>query len=181
MSGLASDGEDEFKPFRYRRIRRIVCKRCSPDRISMECDCGFFERTCVICRHLLKLLKVVLVSWGFDTQQWHRSLLKKFYNDVLLTSKNVGGSKKFHCQQYRSMLLNNGCERRQPAPREYLPKDCLWRMAATMMTTALAMTHQKTVCPTRGSGVHQTEGSALKKNAKPSFRQLCLCASETLF
>ena len=94
MSGLASDGEDEFKPFRYRRIRRIVCKRCSPDRISMECDCGFFERTCVICRHLLKLLKVVLGSWGFDTQQWHRSLLKKFYNDVLLTSKNVGGSKK---------------------------------------------------------------------------------------
>ena len=94
VSGLASDGEDEFKPFRYRRIRRIVCKRGSPDKISMECDCGFFERTCVICRHLLKLIKVVLGSWGFHTQQWHRSLLKKFYNDVLVTLKRVGGSKK---------------------------------------------------------------------------------------
>lgn len=49
---------------------------------------------CVICRHILKLLRVILGHWGFNNQPWHRRLLKKFYHAVLVTLKRVGGSKK---------------------------------------------------------------------------------------
>ncbi len=92
-SGIEDSAEVEFAPFRYRRVRHILFHKTDDYNFEIECDCGFFNRTCVTCRHILRLLKEILGSWGFNTQKWHRRLLKKFYSDVLTTVKRVGGSK----------------------------------------------------------------------------------------
>lgn len=93
ISECASEGEDDFTPFRYRRIRHVTFT-LQGDHFVMECDCGYLDRTNVPCRHILRLLKEILGHWGFESQRWHMRLLKKLYHDVITTLRPIRGSHK---------------------------------------------------------------------------------------
>lgn len=93
ISDCESAGEDDFTPFRYRRIRKITLS-LKEDNFVMKCDCGYLERTDVPCRHILRLLKEILGHWGFNGQRWHMRLLKKLYYDVLTTLRAIRGAHK---------------------------------------------------------------------------------------
>jgi hypothetical protein len=80
----------------------------------MKCDCGFMNRTCVICRHILRVLKEVLKNWGFETQTWHRRLLKKIYYEVMTTLKAVGGSGKEPTATIPRAALQSFCDSVDP-------------------------------------------------------------------
>jgi hypothetical protein len=93
ISECESGGEDDFTPFRYRRIRHVTFT-LQGDHFVMECDCGYFDRTNVPCRHILRLLREILGHWGLESQRWHMRLLKKLYYDVLTTLRPIRGSHK---------------------------------------------------------------------------------------
>jgi hypothetical protein len=90
ISSCASEGVDDFRPFKWRRVRTVVCDLVEGT-FLMKCDCGYMDRTCIICRHILCILREVLKNWGFKLQLWPRRLLKKFYYEVITTLKAVGG------------------------------------------------------------------------------------------
>ena len=73
ISECESGGEDDYTPFRYRRIRHVTIT-LKADFFVIDCDCGYLDRTSVPCRHILKLLKEILGHWGFGGQRWHMRL-----------------------------------------------------------------------------------------------------------
>ncbi len=96
VSSCSSEGEDDFKPFMWRRVRTVICEKKGNDHYNVTCDCGYMLRTCIICRHILLTISTILNTgeWGFQVQSWHTRLLKKFYYEVLTSLKSVGGSEK---------------------------------------------------------------------------------------
>ena len=116
ISSCGSEGLDDFKPFKWRRVRTVTCTLEGDNDFIVNCDCGYMNRTCIICRHIFRMFKAVLKSWGLQSQSWHRRMLKKFYCEVITTLKAVGGSAK--------------------VPLATIPKDVLQAFCASVSATS---------------------------------------------
>jgi hypothetical protein len=76
----------ELQQFKWRYVR-TVCARKVGKKYEFVCDCGYLERTCVVCRHIFIVFWHVFKEWRISKFKWHKRTTRNYYYSVIVTDK----------------------------------------------------------------------------------------------